>query len=235
MPSRPADLRRDYRLHLQIGAATALLLVLGAFTVPMVPENEQIEVVDVGDGPIDLLPPPPTNQTPPPPPPPPAPPPPVEVEDDRVIEDLPIPELTMDFEAAVAAPRPPAPPAPPPVPQPLSTEPPPLPADDPAAATDEPFVFVQQEPVLIDGLEGLQRRVVYPEMARTVGVQGTVYVQSVVERDGSVSGATAVRSPNDLLSEAALTAVRASQFEPGHQRGIPVRVRYTLPVRFVLR
>lgn len=234
MPSRPADVRRDYRLHLQIGAALALLLVLGAFTFPATPPREMLVVTPRVDPIPTLI--PPTDQAPPPPPPPPAAPPPVEVENERVIEDVVIPDLIMDFTTDVTTAGPPAPPAPPPLPQPIETfPPPPPPVEDMPEDPNHEFLVVEQQPVLIGGLEELQRRVEYPRMARDAGAEGNVIVQFVVERDGSVSDATVLRSPNALLSEAALAAVRESRFEPGHQRGIPVRVRYTLPVRFVLR
>lgn len=233
MPSRPADLRRDYRLHLQIGAAMALLLVLGAFTMPALPEEEMLVLEDPGVDITILDEIPPTTE--PPPPPTPAPPPPVEVDDEEVIEDIPMPEVEMVFEDPVSVPRPPTPPGPPPVPPTVREEPPPPPVETFEENEDKLFIVVEQEPELIGGLEGLQRRVEYPEMARIGTVEGTVYIQFVVERDGSVSGATAVRSPSALLSDAALKAVRESSFVPGHQRGIPVRVQYTLPVRFVLR
>ncbi len=94
---------------------------------------------------------------------------------------------------------------------------------------------MEQEPVLIGGLDGLQARVQYPEFARRAGVEGTVFVRFVVDERGNVSDLEVQRSPNDLLSEAAVKAIRESRFEPGQQRGRPVKARFTLPVRFVLR
>ncbi|MFN3597739.1 MAG: energy transducer TonB, partial [Rubricoccaceae bacterium] len=119
---------------------------------------------------------------------------------------------------------PPGPAAPPPPP------PPPVVPDEP-----EIFEVVEQDPVLIGGIEGLQARVQYPEMAQRAGVEGTVFVQFVVDERGNVVDPQVVRSPSPLLSEAALRAVRESRFQPGMQRGRPVKVRFTLPVRFVLR
>ena len=89
-------------------------------------------------------------------------------------------------------------------------------------------------PELIGGLHGLQARLVYPEAARRAGVEGTVLVQVVVGRGGGVRDAFALRSPDPLLSEAALDAVRASQFRPGSLGGRPVQVEFALPVTFRL-
>ena len=231
MPDRPADLRRDYRLHLQIGAAFALLLTLAAFTVPT-PEPEVPVVIAEVDVPVDLIDVVPTNPTPPPPPPPPAQPPPVEVSDD-VVEQETVEALDINLEDFTVPSGPPAPPIAPP-PPPKQIEAPPV-VEDPIPETDEPFVAVEDPPVLIDGLAGLQSRVTYPEMARRIGIEGMVYITFVVEKNGSVTDLAVLRSPNDLLSEAALEAVAASRFIPGKQRGRAVRVRFTLPVKFVLR
>ena len=93
---------------------------------------------------------------------------------------------------------------------------------------------MEQNPVLIGGMEELQRRVEYPRLAREAGIEGRVFVQFVVDERGNVVDPVVTRSPSDLLSEAALKAVRESRFQPGSQRGRPVKVRFALPVNFVL-
>ncbi|MEM1056837.1 MAG: energy transducer TonB [Bacteroidota bacterium] len=231
MPDRPADLRREYRLHLHLGAAMALLVVLAAFSVPTPPPEEPVDLLPVDPEPLEFVDVPPTAE-PPPPPPPPAPPPPQIVSDDAVLAET---VEAFDIEAFEhVAPRRPAAPGPPAPPPPIT--PPALPTPPIEEPTDEGFfVGVEIEPTLIGGIEGLQSRVTYPELARRVGAQGTVFVQFIVERDGSVTDAAVLRSPHDSLSEAALDAIRASAFTPGVQQGVAVRVRYTVPVRFVLR
>jgi TonB family protein len=106
-----------------------------------------------------------------------------------------------------------------------------LPAQAQNAGPDTTLV----EPVLIGGLGQLMARVVYPEQARREDIQGTVFVQFEVDEAGAAVNPTILRSPHDLLSEAAVRAVRQSQFAPGTRGGVPVRVRYVLPVRFELR
>ncbi|GAB5534129.1 MAG: hypothetical protein Rubg2KO_03780 [Rubricoccaceae bacterium] len=228
-----ADLRRKYPRYVQYGMIASLLFLLGLFLAPIssgddiVMAAEQTEIIEIEE----IL---QTQQIQPPPPPPPAPPPPQEVPDEVEIEDV-IEEIDLDLSEA--PPPPPAPPAPPPPPPPPPTPdaPPPPPPPDPEPTEPEIFEVVEQAPVLIGGLEGLQSRVEYPEIARRAGVEGRVFVQFVVDERGNVLDAVVARSPSDLLSEAALKAVRESKFEPGQQRGRPVKVRYSLPVNFVLR
>lgn len=93
----------------------------------------------------------------------------------------------------------------------------------------------EREPVLIGGLQGLSGRVEYPPAMRRAGVQGVVLVRFVVENDGTVGCTEVLASPHPELALAAVAAVRASTFEPGRQRGEPVRVRYSVPVTFRLR
>lgn len=99
---------------------------------------------------------------------------------------------------------------------------------------DEVYEVVEQQPELIGGLEGLQQRIRYPREARDAGIEGRVFVQFVVDELGRVTDAIVTRSPSDVLSEAALEAVRGSRFRPGMQRGRPVKVRFVLPINFAL-
>lgn len=115
-------------------------------------------------------------------------------------------------------------------------ESPPPPSAERRPAPTEPEIFevVEVQPELIGGLEGLQQRVVYPEAARRAGVEGQVVIQFVVDEEGAVVDPVVLRSPNDLLSEAALAAVVGSRFTPGMQEGRPVKVRFAVPVTFRL-
>ncbi|MEM1054311.1 MAG: TonB family protein [Bacteroidota bacterium] len=112
-----------------------------------------------------------------------------------------------------------------------------LPAS-PASAPDttEVYALVEEEPTLIGGIEGLQQRVLYPEAARRAGIEGTVFVQFVVDETGAVTNARCPTASNSdpLLCEAAIAAVEGSQFTPGSIKGEPVKVLFTVPVRFKL-
>lgn len=232
MPAPYPVRRQRYRVRLQIGLALSLALVLAAFSVPT-PEREPVSFVADPVWPDSLV----AIQTDPqtqPPPPPPAAPPPVEVQDDALILDAVVPPLVFDPADLITVAGPPSPVinAPPPVPTPEADVPPPIEPEPTDDVVD--FLPLEDQPVLIGGIEGLQARVTYPEAALQVGIQGTVYVQFVVDETGRVVDPVAVRSPHPALSTAALDAVAASRFEPGLQRGRPVRARFTLPVRFIL-
>ncbi|WP_412063645.1 energy transducer TonB [Rubrivirga sp. IMCC45206] len=235
MPLRKApaaDLRRRQPLHALIGSALALAVVIAAFTVPVRASADGASFVETAV-PLELDVVPPTDQSTPPPPPPPAPPPPVEVPDEVTVEDI-VDELVFDpMEEVAPPPGPPVPPAPPVFDATPPIPPPPTPTVE--DTPDEVFIVAEVQPVLIDGIGELQSRVEYPEFARRAGIEGQVVVQFVVDERGNVVDPVAVRSPNELLSEAAIEAVRESRFTPGQQRGRPVKVRFSVPVTFRLR
>ena len=232
-----ADLKRRYPLYAEAGLALALCAVILAFTYPA-PPAEPAEVVAPPDPPIQLTDVTITDQIAPPPPPPPAPPPPVEVGDEVEVDDL-LDAIDLELDAPAVPPA--TAPAFPPVerPDPPAFTPPTLePPTPPASVEDEPdrvFVVVEEQPVLIGGIAALQAAAEYPEPARRVGIEGRVIVQFVVDERGNVVDPVVVRSPHDLLSQAALDAVRKVSFEPGQQRGRAVKVQFTVPVTFRLR
>ena len=231
-----ADLKRSYPVHRQIGLALALAVTIAAFTVPL-PDGDDVVVVDDVQEVIELEDISQTEQVEPPPPPPPALPPPREVPDAVEIEEEVIEEIALDLSMDIAPP--PAPPAPPPAapappPPPPTQAPPPPPPPTPEPTEPEVFEVAEVQPTLIGGLEGLQARLEYPPLAIRAGIEGTVIVQFVVDERGHVVDPVVLRSPNELLSEAALEAIRESRFTPGQQRGRPVKVRYAVPVQFTL-
>lgn len=73
----------------------------------------------------------------------------------------------------------------------------------------------------------------YPKEAVEKKIKGTVYLSFVVERDGSVSTVTIMKGVNPLLDGEAVKVISDSpKWSPGLQRGLPVRVRYLIPVNF---
>jgi len=75
----------------------------------------------------------------------------------------------------------------------------------------------------------------YPAEAKEKGLQGTVYVGFIVEKDGSISNVKVQRgigNPCDLESLRVIQAM--PKWTPGTQNGKPVRVQFTVPISFKL-
>ncbi len=75
----------------------------------------------------------------------------------------------------------------------------------------------------------------YPEAAREAGIEGQVTIEFVVNEDGAVSNARVVRGIGGGCDEEALHIVSGMpKWKPGKQNGIPVKVIFVLPIKFVL-
>ena len=81
----------------------------------------------------------------------------------------------------------------------------------------------------------LQRNIHYPLEAQEAKKKGVVLVQFIVEKDGSISNPVVKMSVDPLLdAEAVRVITTMPKWNPGKQKGIPVRSRCNIPVRFVL-
>ena len=103
------------------------------------------------------------------------------------------------------------------------------------------FTATEQMPQFMGGdLRSFQiwvsQRLVYPPIAQENGIQGTVVVQFIVEKDGSLSNIKVLRSPDNSLSKEAVRVVSSSpKWTPGRQNGEAVRVQYRIPIGFKLQ
>jgi protein TonB len=61
-----------------------------------------------------------------------------------------------------------------------------------------------------------------------------VFIQFVVNENGDVINPTVIRGRHELLDSEALRVIRLATFEPGRQRGKPVKVQLALPITFKL-
>lgn len=96
------------------------------------------------------------------------------------------------------------------------------------------FVVVEQMPELIGGLQAIQSKVRYPQLARRAGIEGRVTVKFIVNEQGEVEDPEVIRGIGGGLDEEALRVISEAKFKPGYQRGRPVRVQYSIPVVFRL-
>lgn len=101
-------------------------------------------------------------------------------------------------------------------------------------AAPDPITYAEAEvkPVPTGGWDAFAGSVEYPEFASRAGIEGEVAADLVVSKDGAPEDITIVRTPNQLLSDASLDALREGAFEPGQVGGAPVAVRLTACVRF---
>jgi len=105
---------------------------------------------------------------------------------------------------------------------------------------DQVFIRVEEMPTF-DG-KGLgafrnyiQSRLVYPEVARENGIEGTIFTRFVVDENGRVEKVAILRGVDPVLDKSVVQAIQESPgWKPGKQRGKPVKVSFTMPVIFTL-
>lgn len=124
--------------------------------------------------------------------------------------------------------------------------PPPPPADikqaDSKAQKDGPVFFIVEDmpqypggqPALARYIEDQKKEIIQEATAEGKTLKGKVYINFVVQTDGSVAQAKIVRSSGSrYLDDKGVEIVKGMQkWTPGKQRGKPVSVSYTLPITF---
>ena len=104
-----------------------------------------------------------------------------------------------------------------------------------------PMVLVETKPTFNGGdandfSKWVNARLVYPERAREMGVQGRVTLQFTIGTDGKVFDVKVLKGADPLLDQEAMRVVASSpRWSPGKQRDRAVKVSYTFPVVFRLK
>lgn len=106
-------------------------------------------------------------------------------------------------------------------------------------APSEPFLIVEKMPEPEGGLEALykfiNKNLKYPAQARRMGIEGTVYVSFVVDENGNMVDINIAKGIGAGCDEEVLRIFEnPPKWHPGKQRGVPVKVRQMIPVKFVL-
>ena len=102
------------------------------------------------------------------------------------------------------------------------------------------FTIVEQNPEFKQGMKAMymffKDSLQYPKVAQENGIQGTVYVGFVVEKDGRLTNAHVKRGIGGGCNEEAVRLIylMSGKWKAAKQSGLLVRCAYTLPVKFKL-
>ncbi|PAU92824.1 energy transducer TonB [Aliifodinibius salipaludis] len=211
------DLRTYYKLFWEVGLIVSLLIFIGLTKIDFDVKKSEItfkgeqEVIEMEEvvqtQQQDRPPPPPRPQVP------------VAVPNSEIIEDV---EINIDAEIDMDE----------------ALDMPPPPQEEEAAEEEEEedfFVSVEKMPKMKSSLAELQQNIVYPDRAQKAGIEGRVIVQFIVNEKGEVEDPRVIRGIGGGCDEEAVRVAKLAKFEPGEQRGVPVRVQYSLPIMFMLR
>ena len=226
-----ADLNKNRNLYFVMGLTLVLGVTWGAIefkTYEKVFDLAALDMLEDDDEDIPI-----TEQlkTPPPPPPPPPAPEVIEVvEDEEEVEETVIESTETDQDEIIIEE---------------------IEVEEEFDDIDVPFAVIEDVPIF-PGCESVaksQRRACfqdkinqhirrnfrYPEIAQEMGIQGRVYVNFIIARDGSITNIRMRGPDKNLENEAQRIISRLPQMTPGKQRGRAVRVPFSIPITFRLQ
>ena len=225
------DLNKNSSLYFVIGLSIVLLItwrVIEWKTYKNVYDYEALIVDDDDDEDVPI-----TEQlkTPPPPPPPPPPAPEIieVIEDEEEIEETVIESTETDEEEIIEV----------------------VEVIEEYEDIDVPFAVIEDVPIF-PGCERvnkserrncfqeqmnkhIKRNFRYPEIAQEMGIQGRVYVNFIISKNGSITNIRMRGPDKNLEKEAERIIAKLPRMTPGKQRGRPVRVPFSIPITFRLR
>ena len=99
------------------------------------------------------------------------------------------------------------------------------------------FSAVDVQPEFMGGypamLDYIKKNLRYPSIVRQRGVQGTVYVGFLVNKDGSITDVETVKGVHPDIDEEAERVIKLMPpWKPGTENQIPVTVRFVMPIKF---
>lgn len=214
------DLNKYKPLLSRVGLAISLLVVWMMFEVPQFEKQELVDLGTVEAEPEEMIEIPPTQHQPPPPPKikqPEI----VEIPEDEEIEEEIDVDLDMEFDEEEV------------VEEIVEEE------VEEEEVVEQVFDIVEETAAPPGGMaafyKGVGDKMKYPSKARRMGVEGRVYVQFVVDKDGSITEVKAIRGIGAGCDEEAVRVVSSMpKWSPGKQRGRPVKQRIVLPINFKL-
>lgn len=218
--SEKADLTKTSTLFFSLGLTLTLAVVLTAFEWKEMEEQAELLAGKTTNTADEIMEVPPTD-IPPPPPPQIQQPQVVEVPDEEEIEEE--IEVNLDVEMTEETKV-----------EQIEIK------EEPKEDVDEIFTIVEETATPKGGMAAFYKfvgsKLKYPPQANRMGVEGKVYVEFVINRDGSIVDARVVRGIGAGCDEEAVRVVASSPaWNPGKQRGKPVRQKYTLPIIFKLQ
>jgi|TARA_A200000159_G_C7317983_1_gene337524 protein TonB len=229
--SEKVDLTKNSSLYFVMGLAVVLFISWQAIEWKTYKRTYDYEALNVDDDDDEEI--PITEQIKVPPPPPPPPPPAPEiieiVEDEEEVEETVIESTETNEEEIVEI----------------------VEVEEEELDIDVPFAVIEDVPIF-PGCERvkkserrdcfqekmnkhIRKNFRYPEIAQEMGIQGRVYVNFIIAKDGKITNIRMRGPDKNLENEAQRIISRLPSMIPGKQRGRPVRVPFSIPITFRLQ
>ncbi len=215
----------DINKYRQVIMPLAFIMSIGlTFLAFEFPEFEEQELVDLGSLEVEVeeqIEIPPTEQKPPPPPKvtlPEI----VEVPDEEEIEEEIEVELDVEIDEETV------------IEEVIEVEEP-----EEEEVVDKVFTIVEEQATPDGGMSSfykyIKKNLDYPRQAKRMGVQGKVFLEFIVDKDGTITNVKVLRGIGAGCDEEAMRILKESpKWKPAKQRGRPVRQKMTFPINFKL-
>ena len=229
--SEKVDLTKNSSLYFVIGLSVVLFVSWQAIEWKTYKRTYDYEALNVEDDDDEEIPITEQIKTPPPPPPPPPPAPEIIeiVEDEEDVEETVIESTETDEEEIVEI----------------------VEVEEEELDIDVPFAVIEDVPIF-PGCERvkkserrncfqekmnkhIRKNFRYPEIAQEMGIQGRVYVNFIIAKDGKITNIRMRGPDKNLENEAQRIIAKLPSMTPGKQRGRPVRVPFSIPITFRLQ
>lgn len=214
------DLQKYKPLFFNLGLAISMGLAVMAFEWKTYDDGDMVALGNANDDFEELLDIPPTVQPPPPPP------------KEKLVELVEIPdeeeideEIEIDLDIEIT--------------EEMEIEELIVEQAPEEEEADEIFTIVEQKPEPVIGYDEYYRYIVnnlkYPPVSRRMGLEGKVFVQFIVDKEGNIMNPEVVKGIYfDIDAEAVRVIKEGPKWNPGKQRGRAVKVRIILPINFTL-
>ncbi|MGE5683005.1 MAG: energy transducer TonB [Bacillota bacterium] len=101
---------------------------------------------------------------------------------------------------------------------------------------EDPYLaFAEVMPEPVGGLPAIYKKIVYPNIAKSAGLEGKVYLLVFVNENGGVDNVKVIKGIGGGCEEAATEAVKNVKYTPGKNKGVPVKVKLSLAINFKLK
>jgi protein TonB len=229
--SEKVDLTKNSSLYFVVGLSVVLFISWQAIEWKTYKRTYDYEALNVDDDDDEEIPITEQIKVPPPPPPPPPPAPEIieNVEDEEEVEETVIESTETDEEEIVEI----------------------VEVEEEELDIDVPFAVIEDVPIF-PGCERvrkserrdcfqekmnkhIRKNFRYPEIAQEMGIQGRVYVNFIIAKDGKITNIRMRGPDKNLENEAQRIISRLPSMTPGKQRGRPVRVPFSIPITFRLQ
>lgn len=214
-----ANLTQKRGLFFNIGLVITMAIIVLAFEQKSYQDGDLVALGQITDDFEDLLDIPPTEQ-PPPPPPKIQQPEIIEVPDEEEIEE----EIEVDLDVEITEEE---------VIEEIDFE------EPEEEVADVIFTILEENAAPKGGISAfykfVKKKMKYPPQARRMGVEGRVFVEFVVNEDGSLVDVKAIKGIGAGCDEEAVRVVKSHpNWNPGKQRGVPARQRMVIALVFRL-